>query len=113
MGHETSYYKMKKGTKISQKCHSVKLRVKRNVQADLPRHYATESQHKLWIKMGRNRNVIPDFAGDGSGNLQLMTAHDCLVAHLYRLSVYPSPLCVLCIDDKAIMNQDIFPIAQL
>jgi len=104
---------MKKGTKISEKFNSVKLRVKRNVQADLTRYYATESQHKPWVKMGTNRNVIPDFPRDGSGNLQLMTAHDCLAAHLHRLSIYPSPVCVLCKDDKAMMNQDIFQIAQL
>ena len=61
-----------------------------------------------WFKMGRNRNVIPDFPRDGSGNLQLMTARDFLAAHIHRLSIYPSTVCVSCKDDKAVMNQDIF-----
>jgi hypothetical protein len=104
---------VKKGTKVSKKFNSVKLRVKRNVQADLKRYYCTERQHKPKIKMGRNRNVIPNFPRDGSGSLQLMTAHDCLAVHLYRLSIYPSPVCVSYKDGKAILNQDIFQIAQL
>jgi hypothetical protein len=36
-----------------------KLRIKRNSHADLSRHYATESQHKLWNKIAENRNRIP------------------------------------------------------
>jgi hypothetical protein len=104
---------VKKGTKISEKFHSVKLRVKRNVQAALTRYYATGSQHKPWIKMDRNINVIPDFPREGSGNLKLMTALDFLVADLCRLSLYPSPVYVSYKDDKSVMNQDIFQIVQL
>jgi hypothetical protein len=37
---------------------------------------------------------------------RLITGHDCSAAHLYKLSLYPSPICVLCTGENSIMNQD-------
>jgi hypothetical protein len=37
---------------------------------------------------------------------RLITGDDYLVPHLYRLSLYPSPMCVLCREENSIMNQD-------
>jgi hypothetical protein len=37
---------------------------------------------------------------------RLITCHDCLAVHLYRLSLYPSPMRVLCRDENSVMNQD-------
>jgi hypothetical protein len=34
---------------------------------------------------------------------------DCLQAHLYRLSIYLPPVCVLYKDDNCVMNQDNLP----
>lgn len=89
---------MKKGTRISKTSlfnppHSAKLRVKRNIQADFARYYATENQHKPWKKMVENRNIIPGFLiGHIVGNFQLIAGHNCLAAHLYRLSIYWFPV---------------------
>jgi len=61
-------YLAKKGTTIIQisacklSFHSAKLIIKRNIQTDLARHYATENQHKPSYKMVKNRNIIPDFS---------------------------------------------------
>jgi hypothetical protein len=56
--------------------------------------------------------MIPDFPrGDAVATFQLITGHDCLEAHLHRLSVYASPVCVcaLCKEDDSVMNQDHLP----
>jgi hypothetical protein len=37
---------------------------------------------------------------------RLITGHDCLAANLYKLSLYPSPMCVLCREENSVMNQD-------
>jgi hypothetical protein len=39
---------------------------------------------------------------------RLITGRDCLAAHLYRLSLYPSPSCVLYREENSVMNQDHF-----
>ena len=36
----------------------------------------------------------------------LVTRHDCLAAHLYKLSIYASPKCVICNIEDSIMNRD-------
>jgi len=57
--------------------------------------------------MVENRNVIPDFPRGGAvASFRLLSSHDCLVAHLYRLSIYSSQMCVLCKEGNSIMNQD-------
>jgi len=39
--------------------------------------------------MVENKNIISDFLiGHIVENLQLITGHNCLAAHLYRLSIY-------------------------
>lgn len=84
---------VKKGTRVNKTylfnpLHSVKLRVKRNIQADFARYYANEYQHKPWKKMVENRNGIPDFLiGHVVENFQLITGHNCLASHLYILSI--------------------------
>jgi hypothetical protein len=105
----------KKGTKISQTSackltfHSPKLKIKRGIQVDLSEYYAIQSQHKSWGKLVENRNIVPDFPRrDAVATFRLITSHDCLVAHLYRLSLYPPPLCVLCREENSVMNQDHF-----
>jgi hypothetical protein len=87
--------------------HSAKLKIKRGIQVDLSEYYAIQSQHKSWGKIVENRNIVPDFPrGDAVATFQLITGHDCLVAYLYKLSLYPSPMCVLCRKENSIMNQD-------
>jgi len=89
---------VKKGTRISKTSpfnplHSAKLRVKRNIQADFAKYYATENQHKPRKTMVESRNIIPDFLiGHVVENFQLITGHNFLAAHLYRLSIYWFPL---------------------
>jgi hypothetical protein len=64
---EIADYVVKKGTTISQTSlcklpfNSAKLGIKRNIPADFSRYYASESQHKPWNKMVKNRNIILDF----------------------------------------------------
>jgi hypothetical protein len=95
MGNEMADYLAKKETKISH--HSAKLKIKRGIQVDLSECYAIQSQHKFWGKIVENRNIVPDFPrGDAVAIYRLTTGHDSLAAHLYRLSLYPSPMCVLC-----------------
>jgi hypothetical protein len=61
-------------------------------------------------RMVENRNVIPAFPrADAVANFRLISSHDCLVAHLYRLSIYPSPMCVLCKEGNSIINYDRLP----
>jgi hypothetical protein len=113
MGNEMADYLAKKGTKISQTSackltfHSAKLKIERGIQVDLSECYAIQSQHKSWGKIVENKNVVPDFPrGDAMAIFQLIIGHVCLAAHLYRLSLYPSPMCVLCREENSIMNQD-------
>jgi hypothetical protein len=103
MGNEMADYLAKKGTKISQTSackltfHSAKLKIKRVIQVNLSEYYTIQSQHKSWSKIAENRNRVPDFPRrDAVATFRLITSHDCLAAHLYRLSLYPSPMCVLC-----------------
>jgi hypothetical protein len=37
---------------------------------------------------------------------QLITGHDYLATHLYRLLLYLSPVRVLCREENSVMNQD-------
>jgi hypothetical protein len=113
MGNEMSDYLAKKGTKISQTSackltfHSAKLNIKRDIQVDLSEYYTIKSQHNSWGKIVENRNTVPDFLRrDAVATFQLITGHDYLAAHLYRLSLYPSPMCVLCREENSVMNQD-------
>jgi hypothetical protein len=113
MGNEMADYLAKKGTKTNQTSvcklifHSAKLKIKRCIQVDLLEYYTIQSQHKSWGKIVENRNIIPDFPrGDAVAIFLLITSHDCLVAHLYRLSLYSSSVCVLCREENSIMNQD-------
>jgi hypothetical protein len=39
-------------------------------------------------------------------SFQLITGHGCLVAHLHRLSICPSLMCILCKEENSIMNHD-------
>jgi hypothetical protein len=65
-------------------------------QANLTRYHATESWHKLWNKMIKNKNIIPDVPrGDTAATFQLITNDDCLVPHLYKLFIYHA-LCRSC-----------------
>lgn len=60
--------------------------------------------------MVENRSVIPDFPrGDAVTSFWLINNHECLVAHLYILSIYSSPMCVLCKEGNSIMNQNHLP----
>jgi hypothetical protein len=113
MGNEMADYLAKKGTKISQTSvckltfQSAKLKIKRGIQVELSEYYIIQSQHKSWDKIVENRNIVHDFPrGDAVASFRLITGHDCLVAHLYRLSLYPSPMCVLCREENSIINQD-------
>jgi hypothetical protein len=36
-----------------------------------------------------------------------ITVHNCLAADLYRLSIYPSPVCALCTEENSVMNEDL------
>jgi hypothetical protein len=112
MGNEMADYLAKKGTKISQTSaykltfHSAKSKIKRGIQVDLSEYYTIQSQHKSWGKIVENRNIVPDFPRRGAvATFQLITGHDCLVAHLYRLLLYPSLMCVLCREENSVMNQ--------
>jgi ribonuclease HI len=113
MGNEMADYFAKKGTKISETSackltfHSAKSKIKGSIQVDLSVYYAIQSQHKSWNKIVENKNIVPDFPrGDAVVTFQLITGCDCLAAHLYRVSLYPSPACVLCREENSIMNQD-------
>jgi hypothetical protein len=76
-------------TSLCNPLYSAKLRIKRNIQADFVRYYATENQHKPWKKMVENRNIFPDFPIERVvANFRLIAGHNCLAAHLYRLSIY-------------------------
>jgi hypothetical protein len=93
-------YLAKKGTKMSQTSackqtfHSAKLKVKRNIQADLSGYYAIQRRRKSWDKIVTNGNIISDFPReDAVADFFLITAHDCLAHHLHILSVYPIPIC--------------------
>jgi ribonuclease HI len=100
---EMADYLAKKGTKISQTSackltfHSAKLKIKRGTQIDLSEYYAIQSQHKSWGKIVENSNIVPYFPrGDAMATFQLITGHDCLVVHLYKLLLYPSsPVCLV------------------
>jgi hypothetical protein len=69
---EMAEYLARKGTVISQmftcklSFHSAKLKIKRNIQADLLGYYTTQSQHKPWIKIAENRYIVPDFPSEGA-----------------------------------------------
>jgi hypothetical protein len=55
-------------------------------EADLQEYYAIQSQHKSWDKIIKNRHIIPDFPReDAVATFRLITAHDCLAAHLHIL----------------------------
>jgi hypothetical protein len=115
MGNEMADYLAKKGTKISQTSackltyHPATLKIKRAIQVDLSEYYNIQSQHKSWGKIVENRNIDPDFPRrDEVATFRLITGHDCLAAHLHRLSLYPSPTCVLCKEENSVMNQDHF-----
>jgi hypothetical protein len=59
--------------------------------------------------MVKNKNIIPDFPkGDAVATFQLITSHDFSAAHLHKLLIYPSPMCVLC-KENFIINQDYLP----
>jgi hypothetical protein len=101
-------YLAKKGTKISQTSackltfHSAKLKIKRGIQVDLSEYYTIQSQHKSWDKIVENRNIVRDFPRrDAVATFQLITGHDCLVAHLYRLSLF-HPHCVSYVERKSL-----------
>jgi hypothetical protein len=111
MDNETADY-LAKGTKISQTSvckltfQFAQLKIKRGIQVDLSEYYAIQSQHKSWGKTVENRNIVPDFPrGDAVAIFRLITGRDCLAAHLYGLSLCPSPMCVLCREANSIMNQ--------
>jgi hypothetical protein len=113
MGNEMAYYLAKKGTKISQTSvckltfHSAKLKIKGGIRFELSEYYTIQSQHKAWGKVVENRNIVPDFPRtDAVATFRLITGHDYLAANLYRLSLYPSPVCVLCREEISVMNQD-------
>jgi hypothetical protein len=73
------------------------------------------------LNSGQNRNIkIPNelfenvakfkylgmTLGDAMAIFRLITGHDYFAAHLYRLLLYLSPVCVLCREENSIMNQD-------
>jgi hypothetical protein len=89
-------------------CHFIwPIKNKINIQADLSRYYVTENLLKFGNRMVQNRNVIPVFPRGGAvASFQLLSSHDCLVAHVYTLSICSCQMCVLCKEGNCIMNQD-------
>jgi hypothetical protein len=88
VGNVTADYLMKTGTTMSQtyacklSFNYAKLRIKRNIHADVSKYYAIGSQHKPWNKMIMNRYIIFDFArGDAVATFRLITGHDCPETH--------------------------------
>jgi len=75
LDNEMAHYAAMKGTAISHTSpwkllfHSVKLKIKRNIQAEISRYYATESQHKTSIKVVHNKHNSKFSKRSSSGNL--------------------------------------------
>jgi len=82
--------------------HSDKLKIKPNIQADLSRYYAKESQHNSWNKMDKNRNKIPNFTREDT--FRQNSGQHCVNDHLCSPSIYPFPMCVLQRDDNPKTN---------
>jgi len=67
-------YVVKKGMAISHTSplkllfHSFKLKIKRNIQAEISRYYATESQHKTSSKVVHNKHNSRSSKRSSSGN---------------------------------------------
>jgi len=81
--------------------HSVKLKTKRNIQAEISRYHATESQHKTSSKVVHNKHNSTSSKTNCSGSP--------VTNQQPWLSVNLSPLCVLCRDANSIINQHHLP----
>lgn len=112
VGNETADMLAKKGTTIKQKSQfnfsysSIKRLITRKFSHSYLQEIATNSKDKKWITLLSNPDIIPQTPRKTAvAAFRLLTNHDCLASHLYRIGISAAPLCVLC-KDPAEMNED-------
>lgn len=76
--------------------------LKRQIKRMVSSRYQEELSHRIASKDWRilRSIIIPDAPRDEAvASFRLITGHDCLAAHLFRIGVLPDPNCTLCGDD--------------
>lgn len=109
-GNEKADFLAKKGTKIKQigktsmSYFAVKRLIRNIFQKELKQTNKISCEGKSWENLMDNC-VIPDAPRrEAVATFRLTTGHDCLAAHLHKISILPSPECVLCHKSGTIMN---------
>lgn len=109
-GNEKADSLAKKGTKIKQtgttrlSYFAVKRLIRNIFQDKLKQTHKISCEGKSWENL-MNKCIIPDGPRrEAVATFRLTTGHDCLAAHLHKISILPSPECVLCHKNGTIMN---------
>lgn len=112
MGNETADTLAKKGTTIKQKSKfnfsysSIKRLITTKFSHSYLQEIESNAKDKKWITLLSNPDIIPQRPRKTAvAAFRLLTNHDCLASHLYRIGISASPICVLC-NDPAEMNED-------
>ncbi|KAJ4439355.1 hypothetical protein ANN_07477 [Periplaneta americana] len=112
MGNETADTLAKKGTTIKQKSKfnfsysSIKRLITTKFSHSYLQEIESNAKDKKWITLLSNPDIIPQRPRKtAAAAFRLLTNHDCLASHLYRIGISASPICVLC-NDPAEINED-------
>ena len=111
-GNEMADLLAKKGTTIQQIPHhelsyqSAKLIINKYIKNETQALYKLKSNNKPWATCMNDHSVPDSPRHEAVAMFRILTGHDCLAAHLHRLSIYQSPQCVLCNEEESIMTID-------
>ena len=102
----------KKGTTILQKptsilsFHSAKLIINKIIKTQTQEKLKSDSTSKPWSILFDKSSVPEGPRQEAVAIFRLITGHDCLAAHLHKISIFNSPKCVLCNEEDSVMDKN-------
>lgn len=111
-GNEAADTLAKKGTKIVNTSNhnisfnSAKLHIKRKFKDEIHLHHQKTCEGKKWSPL-LTPGIIPNQPRKETvATFRILTGHDLLAAHLHRLSILQSPVCIFCNEENSVMDWD-------
>lgn len=102
-GNERADYLAKKGTTVLQRpnqpltFHSAKILIKLEFERRFDSNISILARGKAWECLLNSGTSIPDLPRSSAvASFRLLTGHDCLNAHLYKIRLKDSPACCFC-----------------
>jgi ribonuclease HI len=102
-GNEHADFLAKKGAMVTQRYkrassfHSLRLITNLTLRSNFKSEAAETSKNKKWAILVENPDCVPEAPRKAAvAHFRLLTGHDCLRSHLFRIGIADSAVCTLC-----------------